>query len=398
MTKRKRGNYVELYVIFRDLAIIIVSAKSFGILARKLGAPQVVGEIIAGIMIGPSILGIVSETEFLMQMAEVGVVLLMFQAGLETNLKELIKIGPIALLIACAGVFVPLLGGYLLYMGFQQTSLISSDDFYTGIFMGIILAATSVSITVQVLKEMGKLKGKLGTTILSAAMIDDVIGIIILTFIIGMKDSSIQIKDVMINTGLFFIFAIAVGGISYEIFHKIDVCYPHTRRIPIAGLAYCLGLSYIAEYYFGIADLTGAYLAGIILCSIQDADYIAEKMEVNSYMIFGPIFFTSIGLQTTMNGLTKEIMWFSIAFVFVGLFTKMIGCGLVARFCSYTWKESIIIGIGMMNRGEVALIIAQKGLGIGLLIPTYFTSVILLIVVSSLATPILLKIMYKKDI
>ena len=178
---------MEAYNVFKDLAIIIVFAKLFGILARKCKAPQVVGEIIAGLLIGPGVLGLVQQSDFLVEMAEVGVVLLMFSAGLETDLKELMKTGPIAFLIACAGVFVPLIGGTLLYMGFYGAAPWGSEKFFTAVFMGVIMTATSVSITVQSLKEMGRLKGRVGTTILSAAIIDDVIGIIVLTFVIGFK-------------------------------------------------------------------------------------------------------------------------------------------------------------------------------------------------------------------
>ena len=178
---------MESYQIFSSLAIIIVAAKVCGILASKLKAPQVVGEIIAGLLIGPSVLGLVQQTDFLSQMAEIGVVLLMFFAGLETNLKDLIKTGPKALLIACAGVLVPLVGGFLLYSGFHGFAAVGTDQFYTSLFIGVIMTATSVSITVATLQEMGHLKDTVGTTILSAAIIDDVIGIIVLTFVIGLK-------------------------------------------------------------------------------------------------------------------------------------------------------------------------------------------------------------------
>ena len=385
------------YDIFKDLAIILIFAKLFGILARKCKAPQVVGEIIAGLLIGPSVLGLVEQSDFLIQMAEIGVILLMFSAGLETNLKDLIKTGPIACLIACAGVFVPLVGGSLLYMAFYGTAPWGSDEFYTAVFIGVIMTATSVSITVQTLKELGKLKGKVGTTILSAAIIDDIIGIVVLTFVIGFKSPDSNPGEVVINTILFFIFAFIVGFISYKVFKKVNERYPHTRRIPIAGLAYCFALAYIAEHYFGIADITGAYVAGIILCSIRDSEYIAEKMDINSYMLFGPIFFASIGLKTSIANLNAEIILFTIGFVLVALVTKIIGCGLTARCCGFNNKESLKIGIGMMTRGEVALIVSQKGLSVGLLSPVYFTSVIFLIIISSVVTPIILKVLYAKD-
>ncbi len=388
---------MESYLVFKDLAIIIIAAKFFGIAARKCKAPQVVGEIIAGLIIGPSVLGWVAQSDFLAQMAEIGVILLMFSAGLETDLKELVKTGPIAALIACAGVFIPLICGALLYMGFYGVAPWGSEAFYKAVFVGTILTATSVSITVESLKEMGKLKGKVGTTILSAAIIDDVIGIIVLTFVIGFKSPDSNPMSVIKNTVFFFVFAIIAGYISYRIFKIVDTKYPHTRRIPIIGFAFCLGMAYIAEKYFGIADITGAYVAGIILCSIRDSEYIAQKMDINSYMLFGPVFFASIGLKASMDSVSVEILIFSIAFVLVGLLSKIIGCGITARLCRFKGLDSLKIGVGMMTRGEVALIVSQKGLSAGLLTPVYFTSVILLIIVSSIATPIILKVLYAKD-
>lgn len=388
---------MESYLVLKDLAIIVIAAKVFGIVARKLRAPQVVGEIVAGLIIGPSVLGMVEQTDFLLQMAEIGVILLMFSAGLETDLKELVKTGPIATLIACAGVFVPLGIGALYYMIYYGMSPWGSDEFYKAVFMGTILTATSVSITVQSLKEMGKLKGKIGTTILSAAIIDDIIGIIVLTFVIGFKNPDSNPGTVVINTLLFFVLAVGVGFISYKVFKYVDRRYPHTRRIPIAALAYCFLMAYIAERYFGIADITGAYVAGIILCSIDDSTYIERKVDINSYMLFGPVFFASIGLKTSIDNINGSILLFSLGFVIVALLTKIIGCGFVARLCKFKGHDALKIGVGMMTRGEVALIISQKGLSVGMLEPVYFTSVILLIIVSSIATPIILKFLYSRD-
>jgi Kef-type K+ transport system membrane component KefB len=387
---------MESFEIFKDLAIIVVFAKLFGILARKCKAPQVVGEIIAGLLIGPSVLGIVNLSDFLTKMAEIGVILLMFSAGLETNLRDLIKTGVKATLIACAGVFVPLVGGTVLYGCFYGFAEIGSRDFYSAVFIGVILTATSVSITVQALREMGKLKGTIGTTILSAAIIDDVIGIIVLTVVVGLSNGSVSAGTVCLKTALFFVFSIVVGLLIYKLFKFFDSRYPHTRRIPIMGLALCLAMSYVAEKYFGIADITGAYVAGIILCNIRDSEYIAEKMDINSYMLFGPIFFASIGLKTDISDLNMSILVFAVCFVLVGLLCKIIGCGLVARLCKFTWADSLKIGVGMMTRGEVALIVSQKGLSVGLVSPVYFTAVILLIITSSILTPILLKVLYSK--
>lgn len=388
---------MQSYEILKDLAIIIVFAKAFGLLARKLKAPQVVGEIIAGLLIGPSLLGIVQLNDFISQMAEIGVILLMFSAGLETNLNDLMKTGPKALAIACAGVFVPLVGGTLLYFAFYGVAGWGTEKFFTAVFIGVIMTATSVSITVQSLKEMGKLQGEIGTTILSAAIIDDVIGIIVLTFVIGFKNPDSNPGRVVISTVLFFALSIGVGFGIYKLFKLLDFKYPHTQRIPILGLAICFIFAFCAEKFFGIADITGAYVAGIILCSIKDHDYIDSKVEINSYMLFGPIFFASIGLKTDISHVNAQIIFFSIGFVIVALICKIIGCGLMAKVLRHSWSDSLKVGVGMMTRGEVALIVAQKGLAVGMIDSVYFTSVILLIIVSSISTPILLKLLYSRD-
>ena len=382
--------------MLRDLAIIIVAAKLCGILARQIKAPMVVGEIIAGLLIGPSVLHLVGKTDYLSMFAEIGVVLLMFNAGLGTNLRDLIKTGPKAVLIACAGVAVPLGGGFLLYSCYYGFAPTGSSKFFEAVFIGTIMTATSVSITVETLKEMGKLKGIVGTTILSAAIVDDIIGIIVLTFVIGFKTADSDPGDIIAKTALFFLFAIVVGFIMYFIFKLIDSRWPHSRRVPIFGLALCFAMSYIAEKYFGIADITGAFVAGIILCNIKDSDYISEKMDISSYMIFGPIFFASIGLNTEIKGMTTGLLVFSLLFVFVALATKIVGCGLVSRLCGFKGKDTLRIGVGMMTRGEVALIVANKGLDAGMIESTYFTSVILLIIISSIVTPIVMKLLYRE--
>ena len=379
-----------------DLTIIIFFAKIFGLVARKLRAPQVVGEIVAGLLIGPSVLGWVQLNDFINVSAQIGVVLLMFSAGLGTNLRDLLRTGPKALAIACAGVLVPLAGGTLLYMAFYGFAPWGSEKFFTAVFIGVIMTATSVSITVETLKELGKLKTELGTTILSAAIIDDVIGILVLTFVVGFKNPDSNPGKVLASTLLFFGLAIGVGFVVYNIFKFVDKRYPHTRRIPIFALVLCFGLSFLAEKVFGIADITGAYVAGIILCNLRDSEYIEEKMDINSYMIFGPIFFASIGLKTDVSGITWELVLFSAAFVGVALVAKIIGCGAMSRLCGFRGKDTLRIGVGMMTRGEVALIVAQRGLAEGMISSVYFTSVILLIIVSSIATPIILKLLFRE--
>ena len=382
---------------FRDLSIIIVSAKLCGLIAEKLKVPQVVGEIIAGLLIGPCCFGIVGNSDYLSLIAEIGVVMLMFGAGLETNLRELLKTGPKAFIIACVGVFTPLAGGTLLYSSFYGFSSVGSESFYRAVFIGTIMTATSVGITVQTLKELGHLKESIGTLIMSAAIIDDVIGIIVLTFVIGFKNPDSQPLDVVIHTVLFVVLSFVVGVIMYYVFKFIDKRHPHQRRIPILGLALCMFMAFAAEEFFGIADITGAYVAGLILCSLNDSDYIARKIDINSYMLFGPVFFASIGLKTTLSGFDREMLLFSLGFVAVALITKVIGCGLTAKIMRYNLNDSLKVGVGMMTRGEVALIVAQKGLSVDMLDKKYFASVILLIIVSSISTPIILKLLYSKS-
>lgn len=380
--------------ILKDLAIILAAAKLLGILVRKLGGPQVVGEILAGLIVGPCVLGLVDYSGFISGIAEIGVILLMFSAGLETDLKELLKTGPVALLIALAGVVVSVLGGAAVYLGFGFGT--ADSAMLEAIFMGTILAATSVSITVQALKEMGHLKGRIATAILSAAIIDDVIGIVLLTVVIGFKSPDVQPAKVCINIAIFFLLAIILGFALYYLFKYFDKRWPHSRRIPIFGLVLCFASAYCADAFFGIADITGAYVAGIILCNIKDSHYIERKMDVSSYMIFGPVFFASIGLQTSFDNFNLSMLWFSIALVGVALITKVIGCGGTARLCKFNNVESLKIGVGMMNRGEVGLIVAKEGLDAGLMAPQFFAPVIILIIVSSLATPIILKLIYSK--
>ena len=386
-----------MYSVFRNLAIIILTAKFFGLVARKCKAPQVVGEIIAGLLIGPCVLNLVHISDTISVFAEIGVVLLMFSTGLGTNLKELIKAGPIATLIACVGVAVPLAGGTLLYSIFYGFAAVGSTEFYKALFIGTIMTATSVSITVAALQEMGHLKSFLGTTIVSAAVIDDVIGIVVLTCVLGAgSGTGTGLGKVLFNTVLFFATAIGVGLIAHFAMKWLDKRNPHTQRITIVSMAFCFAMAYVAEEYFGIADITGAYIAGMVFCSMDDASDVERRVDISNYVLFAPVFFASIGLKTDISGLTPQILLFSVCFVIVALITKVIGCGLAAKICRFSWADSLKVGVGMMTRGEVALIVAQKGLDIGVVDPVYFTAVILLIVVSSVATPLVLKVLFTK--
>ncbi|MBW9212672.1 MULTISPECIES: cation:proton antiporter [Terrabacteria group] len=374
-----------------NLAMILFVAKLLSVGAKKLNLPEVVGMIFAGLLLGPSGFSLVKETDFIDKVAEIGVILLMFEAGLETDLKQLKETGLKSTLIACAGVFVPVLLGTVLFMCFYGFGPFGSEAMLKGLFVGTIMAATSVSITVAVLKELGVLTGKVGTTITGAAIIDDVIGIVVLTLVMSMKDTSTNVGIVILKATLFFALAIGLGIIIYRTFAWLSARYSKQRRISIASLVYCLIMAYMAETYFGIADITGAYVAGVVLCNLDDSTYIERRIEISSYMIFAPVFFASIGLKTSFHSMNLTLFLFSIAFVLASMLGKVIGCGGTARLLGFNQKESLQIGSGMMARGEVALITAQKGLAIGLLTSEFFTPVIFLILVSSFVTPIALK-------
>lgn len=382
---------METYTILLELSILVITAKFFGVLAKKIGAPQVVGEIVAGLLIGPTCFNLVKADQFVSYMSEIGVILLMFSAGIGTNLKSLMKSGFKATIIATVGVLVPLIMGTILALCFWGFDGWGTRKFYQAMFIGTILTATSVSITVATLQELNKIKTDVGQAIVSAAIIDDVIGIVVLTIVLGVSTGTGGYLEVCLKTVGFFAFALVAGYITYRIFKWYDKRHPHTHRISIYGTGVAFLFAYLAERFFGIADITGAYLAGVILCNLSDADYIGQKVEVNSYMIFGPVFFASIGLKTTIKGMDWSLLWFSLAFVGVGLIAKVIGCGGISRLLGFNRKESLQIGVGMMTRGEVALIVAQKGLAVGMIDSKYFTSVILLIITSSMLVPILLK-------
>ena len=379
-----------------DLAIILFTAKVFSMVGKNFGISEVVGEILAGLLIGPAVLGVVKVSDFLNIVADIGVIMLMFEAGLSTNLHELKKSGLKATLIACSGVLVSLIMGTLLFMSFYGFDVPGSERFMKGIFVGTILSSTSVSISVAVLRELGKLSDRVGTTIVSAAIIDDVLGIVLLTIVTGLsgRGEAESVSGVLLKVGIFFAGVVITGFIVYKAMAWLNNLYSHYRRVTIMSLCYCFLIAYVAETYFEIADITGAYIAGVILCNIEDIEYIERKIEISSYMIFAPVFFAGIGLKTTFGAMDARLLMFSICFVLVGLAAKVIGCGGCARLSGFSTSDSLKIGTGMMTRGEVTLITAQKGMTLGLLTADYFTAVILVILVSSVITPMLLKKQY----
>ena len=385
------------YDFLFDLAIILFTAKMLSIVARKINLPEVVGQIAAGLLIGPAVLNIVKPDDFIRNIAEIGVIMLMFEVGLETDLKKLRSTGKKATLIAMGVVVLPLIAGAVLYLLFYGGNLSDSSVLIEALFIGTIMTATSVSITVAVLKELNVLNGTIGTTITSAAIIDDVLGIVVLTFVIGMKSKGTSIALVLGKAILFFVLALVFGVLINKFFVWYDKKYEHTRRITISSLVFCLVMAFIAERFFGIADITGAYIAGVVLCNLTDSKYIERRIDISCYMIFAPVFFAGIGLKVSFQTMNLHLLAFSLAFAIVAMLGKLIGCGGIAKLTGSSMRDAAKIGFGMMARGEVALITVQKGLDAGVLTSEFLTPVIVLILISSFTTPILLKKSFTSD-
>lgn len=389
---------MESYSFLLFLAIIMISTKVLGLFSKKIHMPAVVGALAAGVILGPSCLSMITldgETGvFLEQLAEIGVILLMFNAGLETELSELKKNGVASLVTALIGVIVPLLGGFLGYAFYFHTDFNDYGEVLKAVFVGVVLTATSVSITVETLREMGKLKGKVGTTILGAAVLDDIIGIIVLTVVTSLKDTSVSPISVVLKIVLYFVFIAVLTFILMKVRGFVEM-RDEKRRVAIICAALCFVLAYISEEFFGIADITGAYFAGLMLCTLKVGPYVARRCEIPSYLIFSPVFFASVGLKVTLGGMDTSIWIFSILLLVIAILTKVVGCGLGAKVCGCTGKEALQIGIGMVSRGEVALIVAQKGYASGMLDNVLFAPIVLVVIVTTLLTPILLKLVMK---
>ncbi len=383
------------YKYLVSIAIILLSTKIFGGLTEKIKLPQVVGALIAGVVIGPAVFGIVQDTAFLDEVAELGVIILMFMAGLDTDLKQLKKKGVSYLVIAIFGVVIPLVGGFLSYFWYFNINPGDSQSVLKAIFIGVILTATSVSITVEALRELGHLTGKVGNAILGAAIVDDVIGIIILTVITSFRDSSISISIVLIKIVLYFVIMLVFGLIITAGARMLDL-KTDRRQITVYVFALVLIVAYISEKYVGIADITGAYLIGMIFSKFSIRNEIVKKMNVLSYLFFSPIFFASVGLKTKLDSFSTSMIVFSVIILLVAIFTKIIGAGVGAKLCKYSLKDSLNIGIGMVSRGEVALIVAQKGHKLGFIDNNMFSPIVLMVVITTILTPILLKISMPK--
>lgn len=387
------------YSYLLDLAIILLCTKFLGILTRRVQMPQVVGALLAGLVLGPAGFGVLTETSFIKSVAEIGVIILMFSAGMETDIKELKASGKASFVIALCGVIVPLLGGFGVAWFFNRPDMIESTAkgslFLQNIFIGVILTATSVSITVETLKELGKLKTRSGNAILGAAIIDDILGIIALTIVTSMADASVSLTVVLLKIVGFFAFSGIVGFLFYKLYRKwVDDAKKELHRHTIVAFVFCLLMAYIAEEVFGVADITGAFIAGLIISNVRRANYLERKFDILSYLLLSPVFFASIGLKVVLPKMSGAIIGFAVALTIVAVLTKVIGCGIGAKLCGYKNYQVKRIGVGMISRGEVALIVASKGDSMGLMSPEFLGPVIIVVVITTIVTPILLKIVF----
>ncbi|WP_294155168.1 cation:proton antiporter [uncultured Clostridium sp.] len=384
------------YKYLMDIALILISTKCLSLLTKRFNLPQVVGALLAGLILGPAMLNILNETEFISQMAELGVIVLMFTAGLESNIDELKESGRASLIIATLGVIIPIFGGFAVAEMFKNEEIATVSTTVQSIFIGIVLTATSVSITVETLKELGKLSTRAGNAILGAAIIDDILGILALTVITSISDPNVSLRIVIFKIIGFFVFALISGLVIEVLFskwtHKYNV---DKRRFVIFAFVICLLMSFTAEEYFGVADITGAFIAGLILSKNNERDYIKSRFETVSYLLLSPMFFASIGICITLPEMNLEILIFTLLITLTAIVSKIIGCGLGAKVCRYTNKESVQIGIGMISRGEVALIVASKGLALGLMDDYFVGPIIIMVLITTIITPVLLKIVFK---
>ena len=286
------------YKFLLDLALILLSTKVLGLLTKRVQMPQVVGALLAGLILGPAMLNVISETQFIKDSAEIGVIVLMFTAGLETDVHELKRTGKASFVIALIGVIVPLIGGYFVAKYFNRPGMMSSGLsaplYLQNLFIGVILTATSVSITVETLKEIGKLNTHSGNAILGAAIIDDVLGIIALTIVTSMADTSVSIVMVLLKIAGFFVFAGVAGYFFLKFFRWwTQKSEKGLRRHTIIAFVFCLLISYCAEKFFGVADITGAFIAGLVISMTPKREYVANRFSTLSYLYLSPIFFAS---------------------------------------------------------------------------------------------------------
>ncbi|MGH1297677.1 cation:proton antiporter [Bacillus pretiosus] len=371
------------FEFFFQIALILLSTKLAGDLSVRLGQPSVLGKLIVGIVIGPAILGWIENSELLTQLSNVGVILLMFMAGLETDLDELNANRNSSLAVALGGIILPFVGGYVagLVIGMEQGN---------AVFLGLLLCATSVSISVQTLRDLGKMKTRESTTMLGAAVFDDILVVILLAFAMSFLGADdVNLTMVILKKVVFFASIILIGWKGVPAIMRWLSPLRVSESIVSAALIICFSFAYFGER-LGIAGIIGAFAAGIAISQTNYKHEVEKKVEPIAYAMFVPVFFVSIGMNITFDGIGDQI-WFILALTVIAILTKLIGCGFGARMTGFDAKSSAIIGAGMVSRGEVALILAGTGLSSGLLAQDYFTAIVIVVILTTMVTPPMLK-------
>lgn len=394
--------HAEEYFFLVEIALVLIAAGIGGWLASLVKMPPVLGQILVGILIGPSVFGFLEgQDELIHVMSQLGVIFLMFLAGLETDLKELKASGKGASMIATGGVLLPLALGMLVPFFFFRHYLpgeTTHDQIMHALFIGTILTATSVSISVSVLREMKQLASRQGISILGGAIIDDVLGIILLAVISGMISPSgdTHIVALLLRILVYIIALVVFGYIGAKLITRFAQGSIWRDRILTIAVISCLLLAFTAEM-FNVATITGAYAAGVIFAATPYRHRVVDKVQSIAYTLFTPIFFVSIGISVHITHEIIEYFGYALAITSVAVFGKIFGCGIGAKLSGFSNKQSLQIGVGMIARAEVALIVANQGMKGGMISHQTFTSIVLLVVISTIVTPPLLKLLFRGE-
>ncbi|WP_262316494.1 cation:proton antiporter [Lacticaseibacillus parakribbianus] len=370
------------------LALILLVTLALSQLSLKLGVPAVIGQLAAGLILGPAALGWVSTTPSVATFAEIGVIVLMFIAGLESDLSMLRRYLRPGVWVAVIGVVVPVVVIYL-FATLWGFSLVAAT------FLGITFAATSVSISVEVLKELGALDGRSGATILGAVVVDDILTVIVLSVAVAMFGEGESVSawplwvTLLLQVAYFGVIYLVVRWLAPYVMHLGERLLP-TASVTITSLLLCLGLSYLADW-FGLSAVIGAFFAGIAVGQTPYRQTVDRSLEAIGYAVFIPVFFVSIGLNMRLAGLGQDV-WFILALTLLALLTKWLGCGAGAKLAGLDWADANVVGAGMVSRGEMALIVAQIGFDAHLLHRDFYSAVILVIILTTLIAPFMLKI------
>lgn len=380
------GKVLSAVLLFVQILIILITTKIGGALSVKFGQPAVLGKLASGIVIGPAVLGWISPSEMITQISEIGVLLLMFIAGLETDIKALKQNRNSSIAVAVGGVVAPLFFFYLvgLLIGMEQTH---------ALFLGLLFSATSVSISAQTLKELGQLQSRESATILGAAVLDDILVVIVLAVMMSLLTVEQVSLSLIIGKKLLFFAAIALLGwkvVPWML--RILAPLPVSEAIMSTALIICFTFAYLAET-LGVAGIIGSFAAGLAISQTQFKQQVEHKIEPIAYAFFVPVFFVSIGLSVSFAGVSNQIGIIA-GLTIIAIVTKLFGSGIGARLTGFHNRSSLSIGAGMISRGEVALILAAIGLEANLLEETFFTASVLVVILTTLVTPPLLKVLF----